>query len=155
MNGFENGFTLIELMIVVAIIGILSAVAFPNYQDYRSSAQMAEGLRLKQPYRDLIQEFYAHRGYFPSDNTELGIPAAEHLRGQYVESILIRDGSIEVTYTSEVISADLEAGKLVDTPCVNVEYPSSPIVWNCRSTIGLKDAKAYKPVEELNKGAES
>jgi type IV pilus assembly protein PilA len=145
----QAGFTLIELMIVVAIIGILASIAFPGYQDYRTSAQLAEGMRLKQPYRELIQEFYAHRGYFPADNAALGLPNANQLRGQFVQSINISDGEITVTFNPSVVTTGLTDGMLKDEPCVNTEYPASPIIWNCRTLIDLKEAKAYVTVAEM------
>ena len=77
----------------------------------------------------MIQEYYAHRGTFPADNEALGLPPAEHLRGQYVTGITISYGSIEVTFTQEVDTAELQDGKLIDVPCINVQHPASPILW--------------------------
>jgi type IV pilus assembly protein PilA len=154
MRKRPSGFTLIELMIVVAIIGILASVAFPSYQDYRTSTQLAEGMRLKQPYRELIQEFYAHRGYFPENNATLGLPPAAQLRGQFVRSIEILDGKILVVFSNDVITAQLKGGMLTDTPCVNAEFPASPILWNCRSMENLKDVGAYITVAEMEGAGE-
>lgn len=75
----QSGFTLIELMIVVAIIGILAAIALPAYQDYTKRSYVAEGLSLAQTAKTALAEYYASHGTFPVDNSSAGLPAPASL----------------------------------------------------------------------------
>src|SRR5210317_2144897 len=94
----QQGFTLIELMIVVAIIGILAAIAIPAYQDYTIRAQVSEGLNLSGGAKAAVTEFYQDRGIMPTDNTEAGIAAFGEIQGNYVSQVQVEDGIITVTY---------------------------------------------------------
>ena len=95
----QKGFTLIELMIVVAIIGILAAIAIPAYQDYTIRAQVTEGLNLASDLKAAIGELYADRGAGDEiDSGNLGIPAANYKTGKYVDQIQVTDGTIDITY---------------------------------------------------------
>lgn len=103
MKKVQQGFTLIELMIVVAIIGILAAIAIPAYQDYTIRAQVTEGLNLASGSKVAVAEFYQNTGTFPTDNTDAGVPAASTIVGNYVTGVQIgdADGVITVTYGSQ------------------------------------------------------
>ena len=98
----QKGFTLIELMIVVAIIGILAAIAIPAYQDYTIRSQVTEGLNLAGAVKASVAEFYANRGEWPEDNETAGIvddagdPTTPS--GKYVSDIQVEDGTIHITY---------------------------------------------------------
>jgi type IV pilus assembly protein PilA len=95
----QQGFTLIELMIVVAIIGILAAIAIPAYQDYTIRAQVSEGLNLSGGAKAAVTEFYQDRGVLPVSNLEAGLAAAGEIQGKYVASVTVTAaGLISVAY---------------------------------------------------------
>ena len=96
----QQGFTLIELMIVVAIIGILAAIAIPAYQDYTIRAQVSEGLNLAGGAKAAVSEFTMDSGDFPTNNDEAGISAATSINGKYVTSVTVTNGLIAVLYTT-------------------------------------------------------
>ncbi|HET8692076.1 MAG TPA: pilin, partial [Steroidobacteraceae bacterium] len=106
MKTLQKGFTLIELMIVVAIIGILAAIAIPAYQDYTIRAQVSEGLSLASDIKAGVAEFMAQTGDWPVDLEEagLGSAAAEDKAGRYVESIDVSNGTIQIVYGKDVNS---------------------------------------------------
>ena len=94
----QQGFTLIELMIVVAIIGILAAIAIPAYQDYTIRAQVSEGLNLAAGAKAAVSEYTMDRGRFPTDNTLAGLSAAADINGSYVTSVGVASNVITVTF---------------------------------------------------------
>lgn len=96
MNQAQQGFTLIELMIVVAIIGILAAVAIPAYQDYTIRAQVSEGLSLASGSKTAVTEYYSSRGKFPSTNASAGLATAGSIGGKYVSSVDVSKASGEI-----------------------------------------------------------
>ena len=87
MKRVQQGFTLIELMIVVAIIGILAAIAIPAYQDYTIRAQVSEGLNLAGGAKVAVTEYFQDQGVFPTTNLLAGIEAANTIKGKYVDTV--------------------------------------------------------------------
>jgi len=101
MKKFQQGFTLIELMIVVAIIGILAAIAIPAYQDYTIRAQVTEGLSLAAQAKTAVSESFASTGAAPASRAAAGMSAAVgDTSGNYVSQVGILNGVITVTYSN-------------------------------------------------------
>jgi len=95
-----KGFTLIELMIVIAILGILMAIAIPAYQDYTVRAKVSEGLNLAGSAKLGISEYVQSEGDFPTDNAEAGLAASTDITGNDVTSVEVTTGLIEITFAS-------------------------------------------------------
>lgn len=146
MKQVQQGFTLIELMIVVAIIGILAAVAIPAYQDYTIRSQVSEGLSLAKEVQTAVGEFRADRGRLPSTHQSAGLPLASSIAGSYVTSIGHSNGAITVTYGNKANAAITGAAITLGaaTPGGSATS-SSPLTWVCgNSTLpGTPAGMAY------------
>src|SRR6186997_2387715 len=99
MKAIQKGFTLIELMIVVAIIGILAAIAIPAYQDYTIRSQVTEGLNLAGAAKAAVAESFSNTGNAPATRLAAGMTAtATDTAGKYVTSVNVTNGTILITY---------------------------------------------------------
>ena len=131
MKSIQKGFTLIELMIVVAIIGILAAIAIPAYQDYTIRAQVTEGLNLSGAAKTSVAEYYANNGTWPTALVgnaagQLGFTAAPS--GKYVASIALNAGTINVSYGNQANAALTAAPILSIVPYTS---PNGDVIWVC------------------------
>jgi type IV pilus assembly protein PilA len=103
--GRQSGFTLIELMIVVAIIAILAAIAISQYQDYVIRAQVAEGASLATASKTAVTEYYNHIGAHASSNLSYGLPSATSISGKYVTQVDASNGLIVATFGKDANTA--------------------------------------------------
>ncbi len=130
MKAIQKGFTLIELMIVVAIIGILAAIAIPAYQDYTIRSQVTEGMTLAGDLKASIAEYTAQTGEWPVDLIEAGLGSTAvgtEKTGRYVSGVNVSNGTIIITYGKDANQA-IQAGTLAFQPVSNV---NNDIVWRC------------------------
>ena len=132
----QKGFTLIELMIVVAIIGILAAIAIPAYQDYTIRSQVSEGLTLAAAAKSGVSDFFSNTGRAPADRIEAGLgttDTATDTAGNYVQSLAVVNGVITITYSS---TAPQRANEAIDGLTLTlVPYTSvdGSVSWKCRA----------------------
>ncbi|ENX1176411.1 prepilin-type N-terminal cleavage/methylation domain-containing protein, partial [Neisseria gonorrhoeae] len=112
MNTLQKGFTLIELMIVIAIVGILAAVALPAYQDYTARAQVSEAILLAEGQKSAVTEYYLNHGKWPEDNTSAGVASASDIKGKYVESVTVANGVVTAQMASTGVNKEIQGKKL-------------------------------------------
>ncbi len=105
MQKKQQGFTLIELMIVVTIIGTLAALAIPAYQDYSIRAQIAEGLTLSAGAKTAVSEYYVDRGAWPKNNQKAGLADQNDIIGKYTNRLSVKNNVIEIRYGNDANNA--------------------------------------------------
>ncbi len=135
MKKVQQGFTLIELMIVVAIIGILAAVAIPAYQDYTVRAKVSEGIGLAAGAKSAVSEYRISVGSLPGANTTAGL--GQTISSDYVRSLVVSGGSITVTMAGTA-SSEVNGETITFVPTLS----NGTVTWTCNT--GTVDAK-YRP----------
>jgi type IV pilus assembly protein PilA len=137
MKNMQKGFTLIELMIVVAIIAILAAIAIPAYQDYLVRTQVSEGAVLTDGAKTATSEFYSNTGRFPKSNASAGLAQAGSISGKYVSKVeLDTAGNGLITATFGGSSNKAIATK---TFVLSAITNAGSIAWSCsKSTVAQK-----------------
>lgn len=131
----QQGFTLIELMIVVAIIGILAAVALPAYQDYTARAQMSEAFTLASGQKGAVTEYHSNFGEFPPNNASAGVAAKAEIKGNYVSEVEITsddDKAVITALMGSKVATGVQGAKLVLTGTA----ASGSYTWECKGEKG-------------------
>jgi type IV pilus assembly protein PilA len=153
MKAIQKGFTLIELMIVVAIIGILAAIAIPAYQDYTVRSQVTEGLNLAGAVKAAVAETYAQNGTWPTTLTNLGIVDAGGNEtppvGKYVSGVDLagNNGTIVITYAAAASGG--QANAVIDNATLALQpfvSGNQDVIWRC----GYADAPAQAGVTDAD-----
>ena len=125
----QSGFTLIELMIVIAIIGILASIAVSAYQTYTVRAQIAEGINMAAGAKAPITDAFTNDGVAPADRVAAGMtPDPTSTRGAYVSRVDISNGRIDITFGGPRAHQDIIGETLSITP---YETPGNTIIWRC------------------------
>ena len=150
MKAIQKGFTLIELMIVIAIIGILAVIALPAYQDYTARAQVSEAFSLAEGQKAAVIEYFADKGAYPESNEVAGVAASSKITGKYVDSVEIgTKGVITATMKAKNVNSALTSKTLTLTPATSAVAASAAnaaanpgsFTWTCGGTIDTK----YRP----------
>nr|WP_096911221.1 MULTISPECIES: pilin [Acinetobacter] len=126
MKSMQKGFTLIELMIVVAIIGILAAIAIPAYQNYTKRSHVSEGLSLAAGAKAAVTEFYSSNGHWPTANASAGLATDSSITGNAVKKVTVSGSAITVTYND----------KVTDNGTIKLQGANTAggVTWKCTAT---------------------
>ncbi|MBH6124585.1 pilin [Neisseria meningitidis] len=137
MNTLQKGFTLIELMIVIAIVGILAAVALPAYQDYTARAQVSEAILLAEGQKSAVTEYYLNHGIWPGDNNSAGVASSTDIKGKYVKEVEVAKGVITAEMKSSGVNKEIQGKKL----SLWAKRQDGSVKWFCGQPV-TRDANA-------------
>ncbi|HEZ5567882.1 TPA: pilin [Neisseria meningitidis] len=138
MNTLQKGFTLIELMIVIAIVGILAAVALPAYQDYTARAQVSEAILLAEGQKSAVTEYYLNHGEWPANNSSAGVATSADIKGKYVKSVEVKNGVITAQMASSNVNNEIKDKKL----SLWAKRQAGSVKWFCGQPVTRDNAKA-------------
>ncbi|HGH6544628.1 TPA: pilin [Neisseria meningitidis] len=141
MNTLQKGFTLIELMIVIAIVGILAAVALPAYQDYTARAQVSEAILLAEGQKSAVTEYYLNHGIWPGDNNSAGVATSTDIKGKYVKEVEVKNGVVTATMLSSGVNNEIKGKKL----SLWAKRQDGSVKWFC----GLPVARTDKATDDV------
>ncbi|HEZ6245054.1 TPA: pilin [Neisseria meningitidis] len=146
MNTLQKGFTLIELMIVIAIVGILAAVALPAYQDYTARAQVSEAILLAEGQKSAVTEYYLNHGEWPKNNTSAGVASsATDIKGKYVKSVEVKNGVVTAEMKSSGVNKEIQGKKL----SLWAKRQDGSVKWFCGQPVKRDDANAKAGTDEV------
>lgn len=131
----QKGFTLIELMIVIAVISILAALAMAAYQDYLARTQMGEAMVLASGAKSSVAEFASNEGRFPPSNVSAGLALPQSITGRYVSEVSVINGVINAQIRFTGVAPGIEGGTLTLSPDTNI---AGAMRWTCRSDVAPK-----------------
>ncbi|ENX1555914.1 pilin [Neisseria gonorrhoeae] len=136
MNTLQKGFTLIELMIVIAIVGILAAVALPAYQDYTARAQVSEAILLAEGQKSAVTEYYLNHGKWPENNGDAGVASASKIIGKYVQKVEVKNGVVTAQMASSNVNKEIQGKKL----SLWARRENGSVKWFCGQPVTRNDA---------------
>ncbi|HFA1686887.1 TPA: pilin, partial [Neisseria gonorrhoeae] len=136
MNTLQKGFTLIELMIVIAIVGILAAVALPAYQDYTARAQVSEAILLAEGQKSAVTEYYLNHGIWPKDNDKAGVASSSSIKGKYVKEVEVKNGVVTATMLSSNVNKEIKDKRL----SLWAKRENGSVKWFCGQPVTRNDA---------------
>ncbi|EMU0705074.1 pilin, partial [Neisseria gonorrhoeae] len=137
MNTLQKGFTLIELMIVIAIVGILAAVALPAYQDYTARAQVSEAILLAEGQKSAVTEYYLNNGEWPANNGDAGVASSPtDIKGKYVKSVTVAKGVVTAEMASSNVNKEIKDKRL----SLWARRENGSVKWFCGQPVKRNDA---------------
>lgn len=134
----KQGFTLIELMSVIAILGILMAIAIPAYQNYTVRSRVAEGMNLAGSAKLAVAETYQSKSSWPATNFDAGLSLAASINGNNVTSVTTSNGKITILYRNQPM---IDGAVLVLSP----SYVDGSVTWNCKASVGTTVRQRFLP----------